>query len=344
MGFFEALKAQARKDPKIVVLPELGKDKDGVMKEAIAMARRDGTAIPVGLTPEVIEKTAKLDEFTTAFTVARGYAKGTDAESVAKGKRVAERVVKRLPVEFYYAAMMIECGYAHGVVGGRYTTSADVALTAKLCIGEQEGQIVSSTFFREPPEGYPLFKLLAVADMVVGQSPSAEDLVKIIVTSATTFETLAGYEPKIALLSYVTGKPQAVQMAGDPELKKVEDVLELYAKGGHKWTIFPAQLDAALCPDVAKKKGAPFTQPADILIGPNLMQANPMYKALDRLILGGSSMIVTAGFKQPFMDLSRGDTAASIANVMAACSVAAQKLEQKRGPRKIDKYFLDFAR
>jgi phosphate acetyltransferase len=343
MGFFDGLKQQARKDPKIVVLPELGKDKDGVMKEAIAIAKREGTAIPIGLTPELIEKTAKLAEFTEAFATARGYAKGTDAESKAKGVRMAERVVKRLPVEFYYAAMMIECGYAHGVVGGRYTTSADVALTAKLCIGEQEGQIVSSTFFREPLEGYPLFKLLACADMVVNQSPTAEQLVKIIVTSATTFETLAGREPKIALLSYITGKAQAVQMTGDPELKKIEEALELYAKGGYKWMLFQAQLDAALCPDVAKKKGAPFTEPADILVGPNLMQANPIYKALDRLVIGGSSMLVTSGFRQPFMDLSRGDTAASIANVMAACSVAAQKIEQKRGAKKLNEFFLKYA-
>ena len=344
MGFFDALKQQARKDPKIVVLPELGKDKDGVMQEAMAIAKREGTAIPIGLTPELVEKTGKLAEFTEAFAAARGYAKGTDAESKAKGVRMAERVVKRLPVEFYYAAMMIECGYAHGVVGGRYTTSADVALTAKLCIGEQEGQIVSSTFFREAPEGYPLFKLLACADMVVNQSPTAEQLVKIIVTSATTFETLSGREPKIALLSYITGKAQAVQMTGDPELKKIEEALELYAKGGYKWMLFQAQLDAALVPAVAKKKGAPFTEPADILVGPNLMQANPIYKAMDRLVIGGNSMLVTAGFRQPFMDLSRGDSAANIANVMAACTVAAQKLEQTRGPKKIHDFFLKYAK
>jgi len=342
MRVFERIKQEARKEPKVIVLPELGMDKDGVVADAMARARSEGTAIPIGLTPEFIERSGKMDEFVDALAVRRGYAlKDGDEAERAKARRIAERVIRRLPKEMFFATMMVELGYAHGLVGGRYLTSADVAITAKMVIGEEEGKIVSSIFFREPPADYPVFDVLAIADMVVNQCPSAEDLYRIAVTSAETFQALTGIEPRMAMLSYITGRPQQVQIAGDAELTKIEQCFELYAKGGHPWPFFQAQLDAALCPDVAKKKGVPFTErPADILISPNLMQANPSYKALDRLVAGGNSMFVTQGFKRPIMDLSRGDSAANIANIIAACSVQAQTWERKAGPRKIDDWFV----
>ncbi len=345
MGFFEKLREKAKSDPKIIVLPEAAIDKDGVIREAMAQAKRDGTAIPIGLTPELVEKAGKRDEFLRAFAERKGYGKGEDGGFDAeRGVRIAERVIKRLPAELFHAAMMVEMGFAHGVVAGRYLTSADVAMTAKLVAGEQEDQIVSSIFFRQPPAGYPLFELIALADMVVHQNPSAEELYRIIVTSAQTFEGLTGIEPKIALLSYVTGKPQGVQITRDPELGKIEKALELYRQGGHKWPIGQAQFDAAVDPAIARRKGAPFTDgPADLLICPNLMLANPMYKALERLIPGGQAMFITQGFRTPIMDLSRGDSAANIANVIAACTVRTQMQERAAGRRQINRLFLECA-
>jgi phosphate acetyltransferase len=344
MGFFEKLKEKARKDPRVVVLPEVAVDKDGVIKEAIRQVKTEGTAIPIGLTPEIIADSGKRDAFVEAYASRKGYGDGLGDGEKGRGLKIAERVLKRLPAEVFFADMMVDMGYADGVVAGRYITSADIAMTAKLVVGEQEGQIVSSIFFRQPPEGYPLFDLIAIADMVANQNPNAAELYKIIVTSATTFEDLTGIAPKIAILSYITGRPQAVQITRDPELAKIEAALELYAKGGHKWPICQAQMDAALDTSVAKRKGAPFTdRPADLLIGPSLMLANPMYKALERLILGGQSMFITQGFKLPIMDLSRGDSAANIANVVAACSVRARMAEQTGGKRKTDKFFLKYA-
>jgi len=345
MGFFEKLKDKARKDPRIVVLPEVALDKDGVIREAIQRVKDEGTAIPIGLTPEIIADSGKRDAFVEAYASRKGYGDGlAGGGDKNRGLKIAERVLKRLPAEVFFADMMVEMGYADGVVAGRYITSADIAMTAKLVVGEQEGQIISSIFFRQPPDGYPLFDLIAIADMVANQNPNAEELYKIIVTSATTFEDLTGIAPQIAILSYITGKPQAVQITRDPELAKIEAALELYARGGHKWPICQAQMDAALDTGVAKRKGAPFTdRPADLLIGPSLMLANPMYKALERLILGGQSMFITQGFRRPIMDLSRGDSAANIANVVAACSVRAQMADQTGKRQKTDTFFLKYA-
>lgn len=345
MGFFEKLKDKARKAPRVVVLPEVAVDKDGVIKEAITQVKAEGTAIPIGLTPEIVADSGKRNEFVEAYAFRKGYGDGLAAGAADKerGLKIAERVLRRLPAEVFFADMMVELGYAHGVVAGRYITSADIAMTAKLLIGDQEGEIISSIFFRQPPEGYPLFDLIAIADMVANQCPNAEELCKIIVTSAKTFEDLTGIEPKIAILSYITGKAQGVQITRDPELAKIEAALEMYKQGGHKWLICQAQMDAALDTNVAKRKGAPFTdRPADLLIGPSLMLANPMYKALERLVHGGQSMFITQGFKRPIMDLSRGDSAANIANVIAACSVRAQMADPTGGVKKLDEFFLKY--
>jgi phosphotransacetylase len=92
MRVFERIKQEARKEPKVIVLPELGMDKDGVVADAMARARSEGTAIPIGLTPEFIERSGKMDEFVDALAVRRGYAlKDGDEAERAKARSVHRR-------------------------------------------------------------------------------------------------------------------------------------------------------------------------------------------------------------------------------------------------------------
>jgi phosphate acetyltransferase len=326
MNFFENIKRQAREHPGIIVFPELGIDKDGVIQEAMEQVRKDGAAIPIGLTTEFIEKSEKVDEFAEAYPSE----KKLSAE-------VRRKIIKK-PVAF--AAMMIRQGYAHGMIAGRYETSATVMMYARAIIGVAAGKIGSAIFFREPPGKYPVFDLIACADMVVNPDPDEEELCRIIVTSAETFAALTGENPTIALLSYISGSPQLAQEK-DQNIQKIMRALELYHRGKHPWPIFQAQADAALFPAVAKNKGIPFEKPANLLIGSNLLVSNIVYKLLDGLIIGGDSMIFTQGFNYPAMDLSRSDSAANIANVAAACSVQIQKLETQGRYGKIDEYFLN---
>lgn len=326
MNFFDELKQKARGNPKIIVFPELGLDKNGVIKEAMEQARKEGTAIPIGLTPELIEKSEKLDEFAEAYPSRKKIS--TD---------VRRRIIKK-PIAF--AAMMIKQGYAHGMIAGKYETSATVMMYVNALIGEENGKIGSAIFFREPPKEYPVFDLIACADMVANPNPNEVELCKIIITSAETFVALSGRNPTIALLSYISGTPQLAQVE-DPNIQKIIKALELYYQGNHTWTIHQAQVDAALFPIVAKNKGIPLeNHPADLLIGSNLLVSNIVYKLLESLIVGGNSMIVTQGLNYPAMDLSRSDSAANIANVTAACSVLIQKYEEKGRFRTIDGYFL----
>ena len=206
MSYFANLKQKAKKDPKIVVLPELDFEKNSIIKEAIELVKEEGTAIPFGLTTEFIEESGKLDEFADAYPTRNKLS-----------LKVRKRIVKK-PVAF--AAMMVKQGYAHGMVAGRYETSATVMTYINAIIGEEVGKIRSAIFFREPPEEYPVFNLIACADMVVNPDPDEEELYRIIVTSAETFEALTGKEPTIALLSYITGLPSSPQ-AQDQNIKKI---------------------------------------------------------------------------------------------------------------------------
>ena len=326
MSFFKEIKQKASKTPKIVILPELGLDKNGVIKETIEQVKDEGTAVPIGLTPELIEASGKLDEFMEFFPARRNMSIGA-----------IKKIVKK-PLVF--AAMMVKQGYAHSMVAGRIVTSATVMMYANAIIGEEQGKIRSAIFFREPPEDYPVFDLIACADMVANPNPNEEELYRIITTSAETFEALTGREPTIALLSYITGTPQSLQ-ASDTNIQKITKTLELYYQGNHPWPIYQAQADAALIPTIAHNKGITLVNhPADLLIGSNLLISNIVYKLLERLIIGGNSMIVTQGLNYPAMDLSRGDSAANIAHVTATCSVQAQKVEAQNGCRTIDEYFL----
>lgn len=302
------------------MLPEYGQDTDGVIAEAVDRVVAEGAAKPVRLTAEMMQDSGKLDE------LAEGY-----AEIRRAPKRLGMRAMEN-PIAF--GTMMVRNGYADGMVAGRYARSGDVMKFANAIIGEEEGRISSGLFFREPPEDYPVFDLMACGDMVVNESPNAEELYRIIVTSAETFENLAGKAPKIALLPYVTGEPSAIQMRQDPEMPKIKEALEMYEKAGHKWTVHLAQGDAALRPEAARIKGAPFEDgPADLLIGSTLNLSNPGYKLLQDLIVGGQYMFVTQGLNEPVMDLSRSDAASNMESAITACCVCAQMFEKRRGSR-----------
>lgn len=328
MNFFKEMKQKASKTPKIVILPELGLDKNGVIKETIEQVKDEGTAVPIGLTPELIEASGKLDEFMEFFPARRNMSIGA-----------IKKIVKK-PVVF--AAMMVKQGYAHSMVAGRYGTSAKILMYANAIIGEEKKKIRSAIFFRESPKEYPIFDLIACADMVSIPNPNEEELYRIIVTSAETFVSLTGKEPTIALLSYITGSPRYTQ-ADDPNIKKIIKTLELCDRGNHPWSIYQSQVDAALTPTIANDKGIIkfIDHPADLLIGSNLLVSNIVSKLLEHLVIGGNSMIITQGYNYPVMDLSRGDSAANIANVTAACSVLTQISEKQGKYRLIDEYFLN---
>jgi len=332
MPFFEQLHERARKSPKIVVLPELPVERtrfpDGPMARAAARAERDGAARIIPLSAEMIADSGRLDEFVDRYMAVRGL--GSDRRAMV------ERLVGKPNV---FAVGMVRLGYAHGMVSGKYTQSYNVMAAVNALMEREPGRIPSTLFFCEPPEDYPVFRLLAVGDVVVNPFPNAEEIASIIETSCETFQTLSGLEPRVAILSYSTGT------SGKGELvDRIHEAVAAYNGRRRDWLVYgPCQFDAAINPDVARnKRGCPFTDaPANVFIGPTLDVANNIYKAVQWLIPGCKTMLCSQGVSLPVDDLSRGDDEQAIYNVIAANVVKAQAAEAAgKYPRPVDDYFL----
>ncbi len=331
-SFFDQLHARARRSPKIVVLPELAVERermaDGPMARAAARAEADGIARIIPLTSEMIEASGVLDEFIERYMEVRGVG--------AAGRPMVARLVQKPNV---FAVGMVRFGYAHGMVSGKYTQSYNVMAAVNALMEHEPGKIASTLFFCEPPEDYPVFRLLAVGDVVVNPFPDAEQIASIVETSCETFKTLSGIEPRAAILSYSTGT------SGKGELvERIHAAVAAYRKRGRHWFVFgPCQFDAAVVPAVARnKRGCPFTDaPANVIIGPTLDVANNIYKAVQWLIPGCRTMLCSQGVALPVDDLSRGDDEQAIYNVIAANVVKAQAAEAAgKYPREVSELFL----
>jgi len=332
MAFFEQLYERAQASPKIVVLPELPiereRNPDGPMARAAERAEREELAKIVPLSRRMIQDSGKLDEFVERYMAVRGL--GEDARPMVQ-KLVAKPNI--------FAVGMVRLGYAHGMVSGKYTQSYNVMAAVNALMTHEPGRIPSTLFFCEPPDDYPVFRLLAVADVVVNPFPDAEQLASIVETSCETFHTLSGIEPRAAILSYSTGT------SGKGELvDRIHAAVAAYQARGRDWFVYgPCQLDAAINPEVARnKRGCPFTDaPANVLIGPTLDVANNIYKAVQWLIPGCQTMLCSQGVTLPVDDLSRGDDEQAITNVIAANVVKAQAAEAAgKYPGPVDGHFV----
>jgi phosphate acetyltransferase len=333
MHFFETLHQRAAQNPKIVVLPELpveaAKVGDGPMAEAARLASEAGEARIIPLSRERIQDSGKLNEFVERYREVRG---------LLKSKRdMVHRLVSKPNV---FAVGMVRLGYAHGMISGKYTQSYNVMAAVNALMQHEPGKIASTLFFCEPPEAYPVFRLLAIADVVVNPYPSSEQIASIAETSCETFQALTGLEPRAAILSYSTGT------SGRGELvDRIHAAVAAYQRRGRPWFVYgPCQFDAAINPAVARnKRGCPFTDaPANIIIGPTLDVANNMYKATQWLIPGARTMLCSQGVALPVDDLSRGDDAQAIHNVIAANVCKAQAAEAAgKYPQPIDECFLN---
>jgi len=330
MQVFRQLRIRAKSDPKVVVLPEIGKERNlhgpPVLERAMGVAQSQGLARAIGLSKESIEESGKIEEFAEQYCRLRGLDSGR-----LKG------VMRLIRMPGVFGAMMVRLGYAHGMISGKYTSSFTVMAAVRAMIPAIEGYEPSSLFLIEPPHNYPVFPVMGIADVVVNTDPAPGQLAGIIATTCETFETLTGLTARAAVMSYSTG-----DSGSGPMVDKIRQAMDAYMRRKEKWMVFgPCQVDAAINPAVARnKKGCPFIdEPANVLIGPNLDVANTIYKAFRWLIPGCRSMLCSQGLSLPVDDLSRGDDVDDIVNVIAANVVKAQAIE-KRGGVPFNDYFL----
>jgi phosphate acetyltransferase len=220
----------------------------------------------------------------------------------------------------YFATMMVECGYADGMVSGAIHSTADTMRPALQIIKTPENiSIVSSIFFMCFET-----KVLVYGDCAINQDPDAFTLADIAIASANTAK-LFDIEPKIAMLSYSTG-----ESGSGAEVQKVKEATQIVKQKAPDLLVEgPIQYDAAINKEVAQKKlpNSEVAGEATVFIFPDLNTGNNTYKAVQRSSGAVAIGPIIQGLKKPVNDLSRGCLVADIVNTIAITAIQAGQNE-----------------
>jgi len=217
----------------------------------------------------------------------------------------------------YCGTMMVQLGYADGMVSGSVHTTAHTIRPALEFVKTKPGiSIVSSVFFMCLAD-----QVLVYGDCAINPEPTAEQLADIAVSSAETARAF-GIEPRIAMLSYSTG-----ESGKGPEVDKLRTATKIVHEHRPDLKIEgPIQYDAAVDTDVAKVKlpKSEVAGHATVFIFPDLNAGNNAYKAVQRSANALAIGPVLQGLNKPVNDLSRGATVPDIVNTIAITAIQAQ--------------------
>lgn len=331
MSFIEGIKAQAKKDKKTIVLPEVT---DSRTLEAAAKVLQEGFAniILLGDKSEILKqaeglnlesaefidpKTSPfLEEFIELFVKLRAR-KGMDPDKARK---------LLLGDNLYFGAALVKSGKADGMVAGAIHATSDVLRAALQIVGTApDSRLVSSFFVVVVPNcEYGLNGTLIFSDCGLCQNPNSEELANIAISSAKSFRAITNAEPIVAMLSHST-----YGSAKHPDVDKVVEATQIAKSLAPMLRVDgELQLDAAIVPSIGqnKAKGSNVAGEANVLVFPDLDSGNIGYKLVQRFAKAQAYGPITQGMSAPVNDLSRGCSADDIVGVVAI--TALQALQQ----------------
>lgn len=321
LNFEYNLFKKASSNLKTVVLPESQDER--ILKAASILAESKAVnLIILGDEKEVKEKALNLglnlyettiinpqnseflDEFANEFFLLRKH-KGVNLEQ-------AKEIVKD---RNYFGTMLVLLGKADAMVSGAVGTTADTIRPALQVIKTKDGVNSVSGAFIMCLDG----EILVFADCAIIPNPTAKDLAGVAISSFETAKNF-GIEPKIAMLSYSTGKSGSgesvnlVKEATNLAKEKLGDIVD-----------GPLQFDASIDKIVANKKmpNSKVAGNANVFIFPDLNSGNITYKAVQRLAGAVAMGPILQGLKKPVNDLSRGALVDDIVNTVLISAIQA---------------------
>ena len=329
MPIIHDLKDKAKPYKKTIVLPE---SEDRRTYEAAAKILKEGIAniVLVG-TDEDVKKHGEGLDLTGIQVVDPATSDKTAAyidklvELRSKKGMTPEQAKEILLNQYlYYGVMMVKMGDADGMVSGACHSTADTLRPCLQILKTKPGtKLVSAFFLMEVPNcEFGENGTFVFADCGLNQDPNPEELAAIAASSAESFRSLVGAEPKVAFLSHSTkgsAKHALVDKVVEATTIAREQNPDLKLDG-------EMQLDAAIVPSVgeAKAPGSEVAGHANVLIFPNLDAGNIGYKLVQRLAKAEAYGPVTQGIAAPVNDLSRGCSADDIVGVVAITAVQCQ--------------------
>lgn len=324
MPLMNAIRENAIRLNKCIVLPEGTEDRtlkaaDFILKEKLARI------ILLGSKAEIDRKSA---EFGLQFVQ---QARIIDPKNNPEKDKYAQllfeiRSSKGLTYEealtlvedpLYLATLLIKTGEADGEVAGAQNATGNVLRPAFQIVKTLPGiSVVSGAFLmllKDNP--YVPGNILVFADCAVHPDPTASELAEIAVSTALTAKSIAGLEPRVAMLSFST-KGSAKHAFCD----KVIEATRI-AREKAPWLQIDGELqaDAAIVEAVGMSKapGSPIAGKANVLVFPNLETGNIAYKLVQRLAGAEAIGPVLQGMAAPINDLSRGCSVSDIVNLVA---------------------------
>ena len=335
MEFIEKLKEKAAQSKQRIVLPEASEERtlkaaDIILEEGFADIILIGNPENVKaesqrLKLRNIDKATivdpfnhnKLEEYTDLLVSLR--------KSKGLTKEQASELVKN---PLYLSVLMIKSGDADGEVAGAENATGDVLRPAFQIVKTIPGiSVVSGAFIMIlKDKEFGENGVLIFADCAVHPYPDANQLADIAVSSADTAKSIAGIDPRIAMLSFST--------KGSAKHEMVDKVVEATAKAK---SLRPEldidgelQVDAALIEAIGQKKapGSKIAGKANVLVFPDLQSGNISYKLVQRLAHAEAIGPVLQGMAAPINDLSRGCSVSDIVNLVAITANQAAGLEK----------------
>lgn len=297
---------------------------DPRVQEAAIKLVENNIVVPILLgEPEEIEACAKENGFDVSNIQQMSPKSFDKMEEMAtkmvelrRGKLDMETCKKMLQHTNYFGTMLVQMGYADGLLGGATYSTADTVRPALQLVKTAPGNaLVSSCFLLVKGD-----QQYIMGDCSININPNADELVEITMQTAHTAKQF-GIDPKVALLSYSSmgsAKGECVAKMTEASLRLKRMPIDFEIDG-------EMQFDCAVSQEVAALK-APDSKVAghaNTFIFPNLSSGNIGYKIAARL--GGWEAIgpVLQGLNAPINDLSRGCTAQEIYKM--AIVTAAQK-------------------
>ena len=241
-----------------------------------------------------------------------------------KDKGMSEDEAKKLALDpYYFATLLVEEGYADGMVAGAEASTANTVRPALQIIkAKKKGAPVNSCFFVFGKNKFLKDKPLILADCGVLPSPTVDELVQIATDSVKTFNALSLGTPKVAFLSFST--------KGSANHESAQKMAEAYKKFKKSGVCCDGELqfDSAMVSEVASRKApqSALKGDANILIFPELNSGNICYKAIQ--YIGGLNAVgpILQGLNKPVNDLSRG---CSVEDIVTITAITALQAEQK---------------
>ena len=227
----------------------------------------------------------------------------------------------------YFGCLIIKSGDADGQISGALSTTGETLRPALQIIKCAPGITCVSgamLMITQTPE-FGDNGVLVMGDVAVTPMPDANQLAQIAVCTAQTAKSVAGLDPKVAMLSFSTkgsAKHEVVDKVIEATRLAKEMNPELKIDG-------ELQADAALVPSVGKKKapGSEIAGEANVLVVPCLEVGNIAYKLVQRLGRADAIGPILQGIARPVNDLSRGCSVDDIYKMVAI--TACQAMDAK---------------